>query len=489
MQFLSHKYYLSSRYFLAIILYAWLIAHVGMIDAQNAPRDYAIERAQVSLSADELYINITVDIVNNGGDAVRDTDVSVVNVSDGGRVVAEDTLSILSSDERTSLTFELITADFTPSSVLVLRIEAGVDLYELAGTAIAEDNTQEVSVTIPATVRRPPEGSTNNSGSAPDDGTNTTQASIITFNDDGSITFNGTTYSRDDLLLAGGIGVVVLMLLWLVTVILRLIFRRPPTFGNWQPPYATVPALHPDTVAGRRQAWQQHVQNSLILAPPHEGTPYAVKNLLGRDGSWLTGWQVVGLRCAQYDQYGRVTRTQFIGTHKLLKQINRIMPAHGTPKFEKRIQQVTKAIRKGAQKSFGKKTLFLPVSIDLRWEGDAHDVRIQFQLYQAQQGRWALLDEWDPQMAIMPPRFQEQTTYTIHGQTAGEKPKDYYARLERDLGWLLAQTFHPHTPDIASSESSGTNEENAPTSVPAYDVPDTLSNMKPVDDAGTPPEV
>jgi hypothetical protein len=304
MQFLSHKYYLSSRYFLAIILYAWLIAHVGMIDAQNAPRDYAIERAQVSLSADELYINITVDIVNNGGDAVRDTDVSVVNVSDGGRVVAEDTLSILSSDERTSLTFELITADFTPSSVLVLRIEAGVDLYELAGTAIAEDNTQEVSVTIPATVRRPPEGSTNNSGSAPDDGTNTTQASIITFNDDGSITFNGTTYSRDDLLLAGGIGVVVMMLLWLVTVILRLIFRRPPTFGNWQPPYATVPALHPDTVAGRRQAWQQHVQNSLILAPPHEGTPYAVKNLLGRDGSWLTGWQVVGLRCANMTNMG-----------------------------------------------------------------------------------------------------------------------------------------------------------------------------------------
>lgn len=457
----ANKMIQQSNWIRFIALCLMLVLGYAVAQAQLQPRDYAIDSITVDFN-DDLII-VSVDVVNNGGNAVRDTTASLINLDDGARVLAETTIPIILSGEATTIRFQLPRERFAVDTPYNLRVEAGVDLYELAGTQIALDNVRDLSLIIPEDLPR---------------------WGMV---DDGRILLDGVAYTAEELLPFVGIGALGLLLLWLVTIILRLIFRRPPTFGTWQPPYATVPTLHPDSVAGRRQAWQQHAQNSLILSPPHEGTPYAVKNLLSEDGRWLVGWQVVALRCSQYDQYGRVTRTQYIAPGGLLRQINRIMSAYGTSRFEKRIQRVTRTIAKEARKRFGKKNLFLPVAIDMRWEGAGGSVRIQFQLYQAQGGQWVLLDEWQPQMMIMPARFQEHTTYTIHGQTSGEKPKEYFQRLERDLAWLFAQTFNPRLPAPSSNTSPPTETEERPQHV-QYDVPDTLSNMQPVDVDNLPPQ-
>ena len=57
-----------------------------------------------------------------------------------------------------------------------------------------------------------------------------------------------------DFLRALGTIALSLFCLWLLSLILRLIFRRPPRFDVWQPPYAQPNWQDPNSEMGRRQA-------------------------------------------------------------------------------------------------------------------------------------------------------------------------------------------------------------------------------------------
>ena len=107
-------------------------------------------------------------------------------------------------------------------------------------------------------------------------------------------------------------GALVILLL-LLLVVVRLLFRRDPSFSIQLPPYANVPPMSPATDAGRRQGWQFHAQNDLLPPrPANEGSTHIRKILIGIDGEKLSNWEIAGLRLSQYDQYGRVTRSEVI---------------------------------------------------------------------------------------------------------------------------------------------------------------------------------
>ena len=107
-----------------------------------------------------------------------------------------------------------------------------------------------------------------------------------------------------------GVVAIVLILLWVISVIVRLLFSRPPTFAAWQPPYVITPLMDPNSTNGRRQLWQQHAQSDTLPLPCSPGSYMVRKLLIGSSGVKLSGWHVTGLRISQYDRYGRVARSQ-----------------------------------------------------------------------------------------------------------------------------------------------------------------------------------
>src|SRR5690606_21027872 len=63
------------------------------------------------------------------------------------------------------------------------------------------------------------------------------------------------TSDPEDVGLLAGVIASALFMLVIVYMFLRLLFRRYPRFGTWQPPYATMPPVDPDSTFGRRQMW------------------------------------------------------------------------------------------------------------------------------------------------------------------------------------------------------------------------------------------
>src|SRR5262249_3282729 len=100
--------------------------------------------------------------------------------------------------------------------------------------------------------------------------------------------------------LAGIVGALVILLLLLVGII-RLLFQRAPDFGSWQPPYANMPFIDPNSQAGRRQQWQLHAHNSSLAGGSAEGDLYARKLPIGSDGGYFSGWRVTAVRICHYD--------------------------------------------------------------------------------------------------------------------------------------------------------------------------------------------
>ena len=113
------------------------------------------------------------------------------------------------------------------------------------------------------------------------------------------------------------------VLLWVLTVIGRLMFSRPPTLPAWQPPYVITPLIDPNSTNGRRQLWQQHAESDILPAPCAPGDYKVRKLLIGSSGVKLAGWRVTGLRISQYDRYGRVARSQTVLPKKTVKALDR----------------------------------------------------------------------------------------------------------------------------------------------------------------------
>ena len=444
---------------------------LSSVVAQTSLRDYAVEVSQPTRAADGR-ITIVVNVINRGGDGVTPTFVRVYD-TESETIISQGELPPLPPGRSQSLQFTLNPADYAPRTRLSLRVEAGLDPFEIKGTPIAENNIQFLdlplvdgfqlsSTSAPTTTSQSGAEATLEVGTAPPLMETTTEGIRL------NLLGNTYDFSQQDLLIAGLVALGVLLALWVLSVLFRLLTRRPPTFPLWQAPYATVPMLDPNSVEGRRQAWQLHAQNGLILAANRDGALHPVKQLIGTDGQSLANWQVTAMRMSQYDNYGRVARSQVIARPALVKQFNRLLKRRfkaDDAALQRQVIKIARPLVRQVMRNVSNKNAFLPIAFDIRWSGKHGEVRILFELYQFQSGAWYRIDQWEPMMAIASRTLQENYTFTIHGMAANENLRSYATRLQEDLAWLLMETVRVRQPQQQSR--------------PTYSVPDTLSGMKP----------
>jgi hypothetical protein len=427
------------------------------------PRDYAIVNPQVTFSDNQETFTVSFTIRNAGSQNPAISTIRVVNLLDN-TILTEDPLPSIGSGASIQFEIPFTTGNFEVGQI-PLEIRVGIDEIESVDSPIASNNIARVSVSIPADVARPttPDNTETPATSAQQPFVQTPEGFLVF----GQFVDNATA-------LGIGIGTVIaIVVLWLFSIIVRSIFSKPPEFNNWQPSYANMPTLDPNSTEGRRQAWQNLAQNGLILAAPTQSNLHPVKVLLGTDNQSLSNWRITGVRLSQYDNYGRVTRSQIIASRGFLNRLNNIIKYRARTKPERLQSQVNGLIRsivKPFKRNVNAKNGFLPVALDLRFEGKHGEVRILFELYQAQAGMWYRLDQWEPAMAVATRTIQESYTFTIHGMSPGEKLKDYHNRLADDMTWLVLEMIRLRP---------------APTQTPqpqpqAFDVPDTLTDMKPI---------
>ena len=142
-------------------------------------------------------------------------------------------------------------------------------------------------------------------------------------------------------------------------------------------------------------------------------------------------------------------------------------------KLNQQVRPVAKALVSQFRGMVKKRNTFLPVAMDIRFEGKQGDVRIAFELYQCNSGVWHRIDRWEPMMAVMGSRLPENYTYTIHGMGGGETAREFYRRLGEDISWLLGEAVRYRAPAL----------ESEPEPVKMFDIPDTLSGMEPVSES------
>jgi hypothetical protein len=469
---------------IGLLFIAWVV--IGRAVAQETPayeaRDYVVSNATHVFAPDETTFTVSFTVTNQGGDAVGPSTISVTD-EDGRSVIQgkDNTLPALAKGASQNFSFLFNSADFGPNSTQVFEIEAGIDQYELAGSPFARNNKAEVSISIPSIVRQPsqsgqstPDPNSPNAGGVSLPNVQDILAPLLSWIPTGNVVVAGQSIPQN-LLFAIAVALVAIVI-WFLFVILRAIFRRPQKIGIWQPPYGTMPTMDPNSVAGRRQAWQSHAQNGTILAAPTEGNLHPIKLLLGPQGDFMKGWRITAMRLSQYDGYGRVGRTETIAPSGLVKRLNRILQNNSRYQgdaLNKALRPVARAFVKQLRKNMTKRTVHLPVAMDIRFEGKQGEVHIAFELYQCQGQAWHRLDRWEPMMMVIGRRLIENYTYTIHGMSSGETTREFFVRLPEDVEWLLGETVRSRAmaaPDVL------------PAPQPTYEVPDTVSGMQPVVD-------
>ncbi len=440
----------------ALLLIWLLLVSVAGAQSPSIPRDYAILSPSISFSDDNETFTVRFVVRNAGGDPGANTAIVIRNLLTQ-QVLSENTLAPIAGGASVNISIPFRTRDFNEGQ-LPIRIEVGLDEFEPEGSPLAENNRIDISVTIPAMPARPAASAT------PDPAAFFEQI-------DGGVRIGGVFLTYENFVIGLVIMLAGVLLLWILSIIARAVFRRKPDFSAWQPSYAFMPMIDPNSVEGRRQAWQMHAQNGLILAPPTPNNLHVVKLLLGTDGELFNNWQVTGIRLSQYDNYGRVARTQYIASSGLTAQLNRLMRRRAKLKsdqLEKQVRRLARRLIGQFRRKINARTAFLPVALDLRLEGKHGEIRIVFELYQAQGGLWVRLDQWEPAMSVMSARIQESYTFTIHGMHGGEKLADYYKRLSEDVTWLLSQSLQVNKPQAQAPEPQ------------PYAVPDTLTGMQPL---------
>lgn len=479
------------KYSLVYLLICFLTV---IVTAQTTTRDYAVTNVSTRFSDDNANLTVIFTVTNQGAAATESTTITITAVQ-LGRELITDTLPPLNAGASRFLQYNIPTERFPLATVQVLNLSVGIDDVEQQGTTIALNNARNLSVQIPAQINItptqtpaptattvpqlvPPQSTTptpisESTGPQPDITIPFIDVPIF-LNEDGSVTLGGpfdTTLSDEQLLSIIGWVAFVILGVWVLSIVYRSLFNRAPKFGNAQPPYASVPPMDPNSTIGRRQAWQQHAQNGSILSPPAEGQLHVVKLLLGMDGINLSNWQIKALRLSQYDQYGRVARTVQLVDKKWINRLNRLSRKSlkvDSQRLSKRVRPVARGLVRQFRKKVTKKTAFLPVALDLRFEGKHGEVRIVFRLYRYQQHAWQPIDEWEPQMHLVGTRINETYTYTIHGMANGETLRVFYKRLQTDMEWLLAEMLRNHL----------VHPDTGP--MPNYSVPDTLNDMQPI---------
>ena len=457
-----------------ILLSAFAIA------AQARPRDYAITVEGLSYRADAALISFTVS--NRGGDALSATEI-VISEYQSGRVVASETLPALPADESRAFTLPLPLAGL-PADNVSMQIQAGIDEFELEGSPIARNNTQLFLINR-ANAGLP----SGDAAGSPASSTPSQQYDLyipllnlgLNFQA-GGIEVNGRSYSRSDLLIFAGLTLAALFCLWLLSLILRLIFRRPPKFEPWQPPYAVNNWHDPNSALGRRQGWQFHAQSSAIAAAGAPDQVTVIKRLLSRDGEILGGWTIKAIRTVQYDIYGRISRTEMVMPRKINRQLNRILrraPGLDSVELRKALAPVSKRLCKSALAAIEKQNRALPLAMDIRLDGLQGVTRVLFELYQFGNDAWHLIDHWEPELGQIGARIPEHFTFTLNGQLPGENYKEYKTRLRDDMTQLLAGMLHQQqnggSAEIAPEQPAQSTEPAPDPELPAARMGDLLA--------------
>ena len=268
----------------------------------------------------------------------------------------------------------------------------------------------------------------------------------------------------DDLALVIGVAAIVLILLWVISVIVRLLFSRPPTFPTWQPPYVITPLIDPNSTNGRRQLWQQHAQSDTLPLPCSPGSYMVRKLLIGSSGGKLSGWRVTGLRISQYDRYGRVARSETIAKTGMIKSLDRAVRKSATldaEHAERAVRSVARGLTSALLKRTNKQNAILPVALDLRFTGMHGEVRILFELYGCGGNSWNEIDHWEPEMRVVNGSIHENFTYSLTGQRPEENRKQFSERLRTELTYLLAQMVQAPPPPPPPPPAEDTAETAA----------------------------
>lgn len=446
-----------------ISLILLLMLPIFSLSAQDDTRDYRIVSLSSELIDDDTVIRVSIVVENAGADAESPADVIITLLDDENRILVEDTLLPLSGGSSVTLEIPFSVALFSGDSQQTLEISIGVDDIEQDDSA--EDNVDTIVLSIPARESE----------------------MVVWFErtDEGIIVY-GEEVALVDVALWALASVGILMLFWILSILFRAMFSRSPRFGAWKPPYGVMPMYDQNTVEGRRWGWQQLAQNGLLLAPPTEGNIHPVKLLTSTDERNLENWKVTAMRLSQYDVYGRIARTQVLADKKSIRRMNTVLKKRASVderKQQKMVRPIADAMVKQFVKKIGKKTAFLPIAFDIRWQGKHGDVRIIFELYQFAENAWYRIDRWDPMMQVVSRSMQENYTFTIHGKETPEKIREFRDRLRDDVIWLLLESFR-----VEAVEQEQTGQQ--PAVRQQYDVPDTLSGMDPIqpEEAASPPQ-
>jgi hypothetical protein len=454
------------KFALILVLILWLFPTLSVHAQSSNPPNYQIRvLSNAQLSADEATFTVNVAVLNIGGDATAQATVQLYPVATPNTILAQNPLTALRFSEvrEVILTFavrDLPAGEQTPLGVRVLLAE------ELQSTLL--DNTTTFSVTVPlydGNQNPAPIGTPAPSTITP------TQASL----GDGVIRIPILNIVIDlndsnQRVLFAGILIGVLLLLFIVSLIFRVLFRKTPLFGSYKPPYSTVSQYDRNSTIGRRQLWQQHAQNNSVQYPCRAGTYHARKLLLGMNGRYLDGWKITALRMMQYDMYGRITRSQVLSSQRWVKRLNRT--AHRgamlKPKqISRRVAPVAKWLDKQFKKRLTPKTALLSIALDIRLQGTHGEVRIVFELHECHQGMPALLDQWDPDMIIVGRTLHESYTFTLNGQNNTETYRQFRKRLRGDIQQALTEVCQVVTvmrPEPIMSPPNFLNPPTHPTS-------------------------
>ncbi len=436
--------------------------------AQAQPRDYAIALDGVSYTAEAAVVSFTIS--NLGGDALAESQI-IISEYQSGRELASETLPALAAGAARSFALPLSRADL-PADNVSIQIQAGIDEFELEGSPIARNNRQLFVI-------NPQEAGSVGGASPASTSAQTFDLYIPLVNlglnfGDGGIEVNGRSYNQRDLLIFAGMTMAALFCLWLLSLIMRLIFRRPPRFEPWQPPYAVNSWHDPNSALGRRQAWQFHAQSSAIAASGAPDQVTVIKRLLSQEGDILGGWSIKAIRTVQYDIYGRISRTEVVMSRRINKQLNRVLrraPGLDAAALRKALAPASKRLCKSALAAIEKQNRALPLAMDIRLEGLQGDVRIMFELYQYRNEAWQLIDHWAPEIGQIGARIPEHFTYTLNGQLPGENFKEYKTRLRADMTELLAGMLQE---PLADEPASG---QPAPSAEPQTDLDSPLPKI------------
>jgi hypothetical protein len=416
--------------------------------------DYAIRNIRSRFSDDNRQVEVRFEVWNIGADAST-TATATLNVIATGQQVATDIIAPLRAQEIVTVTLIFPASLFATNSVESFRAAVGIGEVEAEGSADIGNNFAQISITFPANLSQSPTD-------APTPAPQPTSARESNVLSDLLASLNIQVNWNDpaQVALVAGVSGAALILLLIIVLIVRTITQRPPDFANWQPPYLNMPMLDPNTLPGRRQQWQIHAQNSAVPLVSSEGAFHIRKLPTNHDGQYLSGWRVMGLRLSQYDQYGRINRTQTLAPQRTVSSVNRVVRQREHLSREQLLRRLQPAARRMVQqfrRKLNERTVMLPIVLDVRLRGRQGGVKIRFELYQYVQRYWTLVDHWEPEMVITSKQIYESATYTLYGQRPNETPKEFRARLQLEIAHLLLELITPAPIPIPVRDEQPTN--------------------------------